>query len=87
MSQYAQPLDAMHRLLMQAGETHWAAWIERAMREWRESRAVKHHLSAYGGMGSFNDISHLIASAAGPGARWDDYELVNEAPLISSLRS
>jgi hypothetical protein len=59
MSQYADALEAMHYLLTHVGVGHWADWIARDIREWRESRGVKHHLSAYGGMGSFNDVYPL----------------------------
>jgi hypothetical protein len=55
-SQFAQTLAAIHALLVAVGETHWAKWIETDIHEWHESEDVSHHLSAYGGMGSFNDV-------------------------------
>ena len=74
MPQYPQALDAMHRLLMDVSQNrraewvanHWKEWIAQDMEKWRESRSVKHHLSAYGGMGSFNDIDHFVEEARGP---------------------
>ncbi len=56
MNQYEHSLVAMKRLLDRVGEARWADWIEADLREWRESRGTAHHLSAYGGMGSFNDV-------------------------------
>jgi len=46
----------MHELLGALAEQHWRAWIAQDIREWQDSKSVKHHLSAYGGMGSFNDV-------------------------------
>lgn len=46
----------MHDLLGALGEQHWRAWIAQDIDEWESRKSVQHHLSAYGGMGSFNDI-------------------------------
>lgn len=35
---------------------NWIAWLETDLEEWDGHRSVRHHLSAYGGMGSFNDL-------------------------------
>jgi hypothetical protein len=53
---YLEALDATQRLLKSQNETHWRNWILRDIDEWKSSHSVSHHLSAYGGMGSFNDI-------------------------------
>lgn len=53
---YEHTLEAMERLLRAAGETHWATWMQQDLKEWRESGSTRHHRSAYGGMGSFNDL-------------------------------
>jgi hypothetical protein len=53
---YLEALNATQRLLESQNETHWRNWILRDIDEWKDSRSVSHHLSAYGGMGSFNDI-------------------------------
>jgi len=56
MSQYEAALSAMHELLVGVREAHWADWVDRDLEFWRKSQDVEHHLSAYGGMGSFNDV-------------------------------
>jgi len=56
MNQYEHSLIAMKRLLDAVGETHWAQWIAEDLELWRSERDTSHHLSAYGGMGSFNDV-------------------------------
>ena len=56
MNQYEFSLIAMKRLLDAVGESHWAKWIDTDITEWRSNRDATHHLAAYGGMGSFNDI-------------------------------
>lgn len=74
MSQYEHSLIAMKRLLDAVGETYWADWIETDIEHWRSKRSVSRHLSAYGGMGSFNDIwicranQHKITKAQEPWA-------------------
>src|SRR5262252_8072180 len=56
MHPYLDALNAMRELLGALGETHWRSWIAKDIAEWEGSKSVSHHLSAYGGMGSFNDI-------------------------------
>jgi uncharacterized protein DUF6966 len=46
----------MHDLLGVLEESHWRNWIAQDIEEWEDRHSVTHHLSAYGGMGSFNDI-------------------------------
>lgn len=46
----------MHDLLGVLKESHWRNWIAQDIEEWETRHSVTHHLSAYGGMGSFNDI-------------------------------
>ena len=45
-------------LLREHGESHWLAWAERCQRELdaHDTAAFDHILSAFGGMGSFNDL-------------------------------
>jgi hypothetical protein len=45
-------------LLRRYGETHWAAWMERdaALLRRSDAEGIRHLLSAFGGMGSFNDL-------------------------------
>lgn len=56
MEHYEHSLHAMVRLLEAVGEKHWAAWIREDIHLWEGSSETAHHLSAYGGMGSFNDV-------------------------------
>ncbi len=56
MYPYWDALNAMHDLLGALGEQRWRSWIAEDIREWETRKSVQHHLSAYGGMGSFNDI-------------------------------
>jgi hypothetical protein len=62
MTQYEHALVAMERLLQSVGETHWAQWIGIDIERWRLDRDTSHHLSAYGGMGSFNDVVICLAN-------------------------
>lgn len=56
MNAYLDALNAMHDLLGALGEKHWRSWIAQDINEWESRNSVRHHLSAYGGMGSFNDL-------------------------------
>jgi hypothetical protein len=53
-----QMLTEIIFLLEREGETHWSGWMQRAkMRlEDRDYSGIEYLLSAYGGMGSFNDL-------------------------------
>ncbi len=57
MHPYSDALNAMQDLLSRLGEQRWRSWIAQDVDEWESHRSVRHHLSAYGGMGSFNDIA------------------------------
>ncbi len=57
MEPYLDALYAMHDLLGALNESHWQKWIGEDIYQWRTARSVTHHLSAYGGIGSFNDIN------------------------------
>lgn len=56
MTAYEDALKAMYYLLERTGVRFWRDWIDEDLRHWETSKSVKHHLSAYGGMGSFNDV-------------------------------
>lgn len=45
-------------LLRRCGEKHWSSWLERDAERLRrcDSEGIRHVLSAFGGMGSFNDL-------------------------------
>ena len=38
---------------------NWIDWLERDIQDWNKRREVAHHLRAYGGMGSFNDLPNM----------------------------
>ncbi len=38
---------------------NWIDWLERDIEDWTQRREVSHHLRAYGGMGSFNDLPSM----------------------------
>jgi len=56
INQYEHNLVAMAHLLDAVDERHWYSGIDKDLKQWRTSRDTSHHLSAYGGMGSFNDV-------------------------------
>lgn len=43
----------------------WADWMKKDIALWESERSTEHHLNAYGGMGSFNDIIVGDGSIAG----------------------
>ena len=38
---------------------NWIDWLEWDIQDWNQRREVAHHLRAYGGMGSFNDLPSI----------------------------
>jgi len=56
MGHYQHCLEAMIRLLEAVGETQWSTWLREDVRLWQASSDTRHHLAAYGGMGSFKDV-------------------------------
>ncbi|MGI1659682.1 MAG: DUF6966 domain-containing protein [Desulfitobacterium sp.] len=56
MDMYLQSLFALETLLDNCGERHWKSWVTRDIYLWESNKSVEHHLSAYGGMGSLNDL-------------------------------
>ena len=47
------------RLILQTDHPefkNWLDWLGRDIEDWTQRREVAHHLLAYGGMGSFNDL-------------------------------
>ena len=65
MVTYPEALKAMYFFLDSIGERHWRDWIAEDLRQWEASNSVEHHLSAYGGMGSFNDMAVPQADVRG----------------------
>jgi hypothetical protein len=54
----SQLLDEASELLSAHGATHWADWLREDARLIRDSDfyGIEHLLTAFGGMGSFNDV-------------------------------
>lgn len=71
---YEQALIAMRGVLEAAGEQHWLKWIDEDLAAWRAAGSTSHHRSAYGGMGSLNDV-HLSRADGEPGGIWLDAAL------------
>ncbi|WP_324027849.1 hypothetical protein QSV08_07850 [Maribacter sp. BPC-D8] len=53
---YKIALEILKQLLEESGNTHWANWIDKDIKLWEATEDVNHHLSAFGGMGSINDL-------------------------------
>ena len=58
---YTEALSCL-RLILLADHPefeNWIDWLERDIEDWTQRREVAHHLRAYGGMGSFNDLPSM----------------------------
>jgi hypothetical protein len=69
-------LEETESLLRQVHEDHWADWLRKDLNCIRggDIEGLSHLRSAYGGMGSFNDlVIHANSHNIGP----DEYEAVN----------
>ncbi len=53
---YERTLLATEYFLRKVGVDGWADWLRQDIAEWQTNRDVSHHLRAYGGMGSLNDL-------------------------------
>jgi hypothetical protein len=69
-----QALIAMREVLDAAGEQHWLKWIDEDIEAWRAEGSTRHHRSAYGGMGSLNDL-YLMRPQGEPDRIWLDAAL------------
>ena len=56
MELYPEILKVLRNLLEKSHNTHWVNWINEDIEQWNKFKKTKHHLSAYGGMGSINDL-------------------------------
>ena len=74
-------------LLLSVGEQHWGNWLAKDAALVRRSdfRGVEHVLSAFGGMGSINDL--IIHPINGHAVSEDQISIVNEKLelLLSSI--
>ena len=54
-----QALDEAIRILTKSGEQHWRTWLERDRDRIATGDAggIEHLMTAFGGMGSFNDLA------------------------------
>ncbi len=57
MHTYHKTLLLLKDLLHNSDNSHWEQWIDRDIYEWENSKSTSHHKSAFGGMGSINDLS------------------------------
>lgn len=78
-------LEQIEHLLVTHGEAHWSAWIARDITAIKRQDAygIVHFLSAYGGMGSFNDLQLCAAN----GHRIDDSEVIEVNRKLSAWKS
>ena len=65
---YKTSLLILHKLLQDSGYTHWRNWIAQDLMFWDKTKSTKHHISAFGGMGSINDI--YVASTSSEIGIW-----------------
>ena len=58
---YTEALNCLHSILLADHPEfqNWIGWLERDIQDWNQHREVAHHLLAYGGMGSFNDLPSM----------------------------
>jgi hypothetical protein len=57
MHTYRKALLLLKNLLHKSNYEHWENWIARDIKEWDDCKSTLHHKSAFGGMGSINDLS------------------------------
>jgi hypothetical protein len=53
---YKTSLAILAKTLQEENYEHWAKWLQEDIKLWETDKSVEHHLHAYGGMGSFNDV-------------------------------
>jgi ABC-type transporter Mla MlaB component len=78
-------LEQIEQLLVAHGEQHWSAWIKRDLTAIKryDAHGIAHLLSAYGGMGSFNDLWLCAVN----GHRIGESEVIEVNDKLSALRS
>ena len=54
---YREALLGLIALLRRAGERDWRRWLEQDVTNWDMGAGVRHHLQAYGGLGSLSDLT------------------------------
>lgn len=53
---YKLSLEMLSSILQEEKYDFWVDWMKKDIELWESGRSTEHHLHAYGGMGSFNDI-------------------------------
>lgn len=53
---YKTTLEVLAKVLQEENWANWANWMQEDIKLWETNKSVEHHLRAYGGMGSFNDV-------------------------------
>jgi hypothetical protein len=53
---YKTALEVLSQILREEKHENWANWMQEDLKLWETNKSVEHHLRAYGGMGSFNDV-------------------------------
>src|SRR5207245_5585966 len=53
---FTNSLEGIAELLGLCEEREWRRWIEQDLTNWHLARSVRHHLSAYGGLGAITDL-------------------------------
>lgn len=67
MDYYLQALQTMHYILNSQNDPNawfenWVKWISKDITDWEFRQNTDHHIRAYGGMGSFNDLPQIRGS-------------------------
>jgi hypothetical protein len=62
---YKISLEMLIHLLKGEGYENWEKWLSEDICLWETEKSTEHHLRAYGGMGSFNDIPMGTNDTAG----------------------
>lgn len=57
MENYLKALELLKNLLSANNESFWADWMQQDINEWNSKQSTEHHLHAFGGAGSFNDLN------------------------------
>ena len=57
MEIYLKTLKLLNSLLLANNEPFWAEWMQKDIDAWNQEQSTEHHLNAFGGAGSFNDIN------------------------------
>jgi hypothetical protein len=53
---YKTALEILAQIMKQEKYDNWVNWLQEDIKLWETNKSVEHHLRAYGGMGSFNDV-------------------------------